>query len=532
MIRRRVSSTTLSIVALCLSATVTEAQTVSRSKGESKAETVTNQLKALDVVALAQPERRRPFSLMNGREVSTKGPEFALPMSGGSGLAVSGSGTLNRLTKWSGFSQSSSFIGDSTIFEDKYGKVGIGTDSPASRLTVVGVIESIGAGGFKFPDGTVQTTAGQSSIFHDATLIGNGTGGSPLGIALPLSLTASAPGVSLATFANSGEGGRGLLSSGSNGTSGPGSEGIRALGGGSNSDVGGDAIFALGGNSAGGQNGGKGVEAIGGNSTSGSGGHGVRGLGGSSDSFPGGDGLRGIGGNSNSGLGGPGVEADGGDSNNLSGGEGVVARGGQGSGNGNHGGDGVLAFAGPGVNGASSGLAGRFNGDVEVTGNLSKGGGSFKIDHPLDPENKFLYHSFVESPDMKNIYDGVVVTDSNGEAAVELPEYFDALNSDFRYQLTVIGSFAQAIVAEEIRANRFLVRTNAANVKVSWQVTGIRKDAWANQNRIKVEVDKSESERGRYLHPEAFNQPEERGIEWSRNPEMMRRTKERRGPER
>src|SRR6185295_9797953 len=97
----------------------------------------------------------------------------------------------------------------------------------------------------------------------------------------------------------------------------------------------------------------------------------------------------------------------------------------------------------------------------------------------LDPENKYLYHSFVESPDMKNIYDGNVVTDEHGNATVELPDYFEALNRDFRYQLTVIGTFAQAIIAAEIRENRFKIKTNAANVKVSWQVTGIRQDAFA-----------------------------------------------------
>jgi hypothetical protein len=206
----------------------------------------------------------------------------------------------------------------------------------------------------------------------------------------------------------------------------------------------------------------------------------------------------------------------------------VFAPGGQGLGAGNSGGIGINAFGGQGQNSATHGLAGKFHGDVEVIGTLSKGGGSFKIDHPLDPENKYLYHSFVESPDMKNIYDGNVVTDENGEATVTLPEFFEALNRDFRYQLTVLGKFAQAIVADEVKGNRFVIRTSAPNVKVSWQVTGIRQDAYANKNRIKVEVEKSERERGYYLHPEAFNQPEERGIEWSRDPELMRLMKERR----
>lgn len=172
---------------------------------------------------------------------------------------------------------------------------------------------------------------------------------------------------------------------------------------------------------------------------------------------------------------------------------------------------------------ASSGaFAGIFEGNVSVTGMLSKGGGSFKIDHPLDPENKYLYHSFVESPDMKNIYDGNIVTDENGEAVVEMPDYFEALNSDYRYQLTVLGTFAQAIVAEKIKNNRFVIKTSQPKVEVSWQVTGIRQDAFATKNRIKVEVDKSEADRGFFVHPSAFNLPEERGIEALHNAETIR----------
>ncbi len=162
---------------------------------------------------------------------------------------------------------------------------------------------------------------------------------------------------------------------------------------------------------------------------------------------------------------------------------------------------------------SSQGYAGYFEGKVHVTGNLEKPAGSFKIDHPLDPANKYLSHSFVESPDMMNIYDGLVTTDSRGEATVELPAYFEALNRAFRYQLTVIGDFAQAIVARKIADNRFLVKTSRPHVEVSWQVTGIRQDAYANANRIVVEEDKSEKERGSYLYPRLFGQPEEKAVE-------------------
>jgi hypothetical protein len=160
---------------------------------------------------------------------------------------------------------------------------------------------------------------------------------------------------------------------------------------------------------------------------------------------------------------------------------------------------------------------GYFAGNLSVTGKVSKGSGSFKIDDPLDPANKYLSHSFVESPDMMNVYNGNVVTDRYGRATVELPEYFESLNRDFRYQLTVVGKFAQAIVATEIGAtkignNRFVIRTSKPSVKVSWQVTGIRKDAYANANRIPVEEEKPEGERGYYLHPEVFGQPASKGI--------------------
>src|SRR5580658_7533182 len=146
-------------------------------------------------------------------------------------------------------------------------------------------------------------------------------------------------------------------------------------------------------------------------------------------------------------------------------------------------------------------------GNVYISGNVSKGGGSFEIDHPLDPANKFLYHSFVESPDMMNVYNGNIVTNARGVATVVLPDYFEALNRDFRYQLTVIGQFAQAIVARKIGHNRFVIRTSKPNVEVSWQVTGIRHDAYADAHRIEVEVEKAPQEQGRYLHPELFGAP-------------------------
>ncbi len=148
--------------------------------------------------------------------------------------------------------------------------------------------------------------------------------------------------------------------------------------------------------------------------------------------------------------------------------------------------------------------AGYFAGNLHCTGTMSKGGGSFKIDHPLDPENKYLYHSFVESPDMMNIYNGNIVLDGSGEAVVTMPEWFEALNREFRYQLTCIGGFAQVYIADEIEGNHFKIAGGTPGLKVSWQVTGVRHDPFAEAHRVQVEVDKPESEVGTYLHPEEW----------------------------
>lgn len=142
--------------------------------------------------------------------------------------------------------------------------------------------------------------------------------------------------------------------------------------------------------------------------------------------------------------------------------------------------------------------AGWFDGNVHVTGTLSKAAGSFRIDHPLDPENKYLYHSFVESPDMMNIYNGNVTLDENGAATITMPEWFDALNKDFRYQLTPIGQPSPGIyVSEEISGNQFRIAGGAPGGKISWMVTGIRDDEYARANPIVVEKMKPAKERGK-----------------------------------
>lgn len=157
--------------------------------------------------------------------------------------------------------------------------------------------------------------------------------------------------------------------------------------------------------------------------------------------------------------------------------------------------------------------AGVFSGNVVVTGTLSKGAGSFRIDHPLDPANKYLSHSFVESPDMMNIYNGNVVLDANGEATIAMPDWFEALNKDFRYQLTAIGKPSPNLyIASEISGNHFRIAGGSPGAKVSWTVTGIRHDAYANAHRIPVEEQKPAAEKGKYLNPQEFGKTLQQGM--------------------
>tara|TARA_E500000318_G_scaffold1676_7_gene2287 strand:+ start:47307 stop:48986 length:1680 start_codon:yes stop_codon:yes gene_type:complete len=150
-------------------------------------------------------------------------------------------------------------------------------------------------------------------------------------------------------------------------------------------------------------------------------------------------------------------------------------------------------------------FAGYFQGDVHIAGTLSKSSGSFKIDHPLEPENKYLSHSFVESPDMTNIYHGVETLDASGGAVVALPGYFEALNRDFRYQLTAIGApMPNLYIASEISSNQFVIAGGVPNAKVSWEVMGVRQDPSAIENPIIVEEEKPDRHKGKYLDPAAF----------------------------
>ncbi len=176
---------------------------------------------------------------------------------------------------------------------------------------------------------------------------------------------------------------------------------------------------------------------------------------------------------------------------------------------------------------SSSGLAGEFSGNVSISGTLSAGLKNFRIDHPLDPAGKYLYHASVESSEMMNLYTGNVVLDESGAGVVQLPAWFEALNTDFRYQLTAVGGPGPGLyVAQEIQNQSFKIAGGTPGLKVSWQVTGVRQDAFARTNPLVVEVEKSERERGYYIHPQLFGQPPAQSIEWAQHPLQMKRAQQ------
>lgn len=190
-------------------------------------------------------------------------------------------------------------------------------------------------------------------------------------------------------------------------------------------------------------------------------------------------------------------------------------------------GDGIDATNADGGLASGGGFAGNFTGDVNVSDQIFATVKDFKIDHPLDPANKYLFHSSVESSEMMNIYTGNVVLDGSGQATIELPDWFEALNRDFRYQLTAIGKPGPGLyVADKISGSHFSIAGGAPGAEVSWQVTAVRQDAYAKAHPLVVEQEKEAQLKGFYIHPELYGAPEEKQVEWARNPEWMRSIKE------
>lgn len=143
---------------------------------------------------------------------------------------------------------------------------------------------------------------------------------------------------------------------------------------------------------------------------------------------------------------------------------------------------------------------------LQVIGTITGSAKNFLIDDPRDPYNSFLRHGCVESDEYKNVYDGVITTDARGFATVTLPDWFDAINEKFRYQLTVLDDgeeFVHYKVTREIQNNQFTIRTSQPKIKVSWQVTGVRKDAYVKANPLIVEEAKGKDWKGKLLNEES-----------------------------
>jgi hypothetical protein len=139
----------------------------------------------------------------------------------------------------------------------------------------------------------------------------------------------------------------------------------------------------------------------------------------------------------------------------------------------------------------------------------------FVIDHPMDPENKILKHAAIESPEVLNMYRGNIVLNDDGEANIQLPDYFMSININFSYDLTPVGRPAPDLyIKYEIDdAGKFTISGGNPNQKISWVVYAERNDLYMRQEGIRaVEIAKEEWEKGKYLMPELYNQPPEKGI--------------------
>lgn len=171
-----------------------------------------------------------------------------------------------------------------------------------------------------------------------------------------------------------------------------------------------------------------------------------------------------------------------------------------------------------GNNNSATGFAVFANGRFGTSGSKL-----FVIDHPLDPANKTLLHYTSESPEPQNFYNGTVLTDAKGYATVTLPDYYESINRDARYTLTVVDDgetmgFVMAKVVSKMRDGRFVIRTSEPNVEVSWEVKALRNDRWVREYGAPTEEEKTEIQRGRYYSPELYGQPASKGIAYRGEP--------------
>ena len=156
-----------------------------------------------------------------------------------------------------------------------------------------------------------------------------------------------------------------------------------------------------------------------------------------------------------------------------------------------------------GVQNGTGGLAAVYaDGDLGASGFKS-----FIIDHPLDPKNKILKHFALESNEVLNVYQGNTVIRRDGKAIVDLPNYFHAININYNYQLTAIGTPKQPWVYKEIDNGVFTI-AGEPGTKVSWMVIANRNDAYVQTHpkRILNEIDKREVDKGKFLDPLSYGE--------------------------
>ena len=159
-----------------------------------------------------------------------------------------------------------------------------------------------------------------------------------------------------------------------------------------------------------------------------------------------------------------------------------------------------------------TGPAGTFNGSVTINGDLTVTGtkSGFHIDDPRAPTERTLTHTPVETDALTVTYSGNVRTGADGRAVVRLPSYATAIAAGWRYTVTPIGRFGQAIVEREVSGGRFTVRTEHPGTKVSWTVIGLRRDPQARRHGIDTVAEKRGAERGKYLEPSLYGAPASR----------------------
>jgi len=516
------------------------------------------------------PTSSSSTSNATGASASPARHDAATGLTGQSPASIGGAGTKNAVPLWT----SGTTLGNSLLFQAG-GNIGLGTTTPMHKFQVdFGNMLVRGPNDFKKAGDTAFLFVGDTNHAIEALwngglsigaykvprafFIAGSTGNVGIGTTTPtngiLSIVAkskSAVGLDAlgwnATSGSNLSGGDAIHATGGNGDGDNGSQmgGAGVVGtGGKTIFIGGTGVFGLGGgvlDPAEFGTGGIGVEAVGGSGYGGGPGLKATGGGGAADCCgppgviaqggpPDGNGIEAHGYSGTQFDSSAGVIASGGDSElSPRGGPGILANGGVGSCCGYIGGDGIDAIAGADpYPGGTPGLAGSFTGDVAISGNLTVAGTkSFRIDHPLDPANKYLYHAAVESSEVLDFYTGNVVLDENGEATVQFPDWFEALNRDFRYQLTAVGAAAPNLhIAQTIQDHKLRITGGSAGLQVSWQVTAVRQDLWERVHPMVVEVVKPARERGYYSNPELFGAPAERGLDWARYPQLMQRVRE------